>query len=118
MMGRDEVSVRELVARLAARGFQLDGRASKIISDALRWEVRRGRVVRVARGRYRHGSAPISTARRIRLFAARCRAWLAALASGEEPQPCPPNPRPHPFVRVLHDPLRPPWDDMRWLWVQ
>ena len=118
MMGRDEISVRELAARLASRGYRLEGRASKVISDALRWEVRRGRVVRIARGRYRYVSAPASTARRIRLFAARCRAWLDAVAHGDRPPQFPPDPRPGPYWRALHDPAWPPWADLRWLWVR
>ena len=47
-----EVTVRELCEALAARGCATAGRTSKVISDALRWEVRRGRVQRTGRGRY------------------------------------------------------------------
>jgi hypothetical protein len=49
--------------------------------DALRWEVRRGRVVRLGRGLYRYCRAPASTARRIRLFAARCHHHPTATAA-------------------------------------
>lgn len=47
-----EVTVRGLGDRLLADGCTVSGRRSKVISDALRWEVRRGRVIRVGRGRY------------------------------------------------------------------
>lgn len=47
-----EVTVRELCEALTARGCATAGRTSKVISDALRWEVRRGRVQRTGRGRY------------------------------------------------------------------
>jgi hypothetical protein len=43
----------------------LTSRASKTISDALRWEVKRGRVVRLGQGRYGPGTMPRSTAQRI-----------------------------------------------------
>ena len=56
-----ELTVAELVRLLAADGCTIGGRASKVISDALRWEVGHGRVVRVARGRYRTGRIPRST---------------------------------------------------------
>ena len=50
---------------LAAHGFDVDGRPSKSISDALRWEMRRGRVRRFKRGLYGPGSMPRSTEYRI-----------------------------------------------------
>lgn len=56
-----ELTVAELVRRLAADGCTLEGRPSKVISDALRWEAAHGRVIRVARGRYRTGRIPRST---------------------------------------------------------
>lgn len=60
------LTVHELVAALASQGFVFAGRPSKSISDALRWEVRRGRAIRHARGRYGMGSMPRQTAARIR----------------------------------------------------
>ena len=39
---------------------------SKAVSDALRWEVRRGRVVKVARATYRATDWPRTTTHRIR----------------------------------------------------
>ncbi|AKP57765.1 hypothetical protein [Mycobacteroides abscessus] len=48
-------TVSELVQMLDRKGFDTDGRASKAMSDALRWEVRRGRLHRIDRGRYGPG---------------------------------------------------------------
>ncbi len=58
-------SVRELIAGLHRRGFRVPGRASKTISDALRWEERRGRVRRIGRAHYRAGYMPRGTEYRI-----------------------------------------------------
>lgn len=55
------MTVQDLVDALDRRGIDVPGRASKTISDALRWEVSRGRVMRVGRGRYRTGAIPRST---------------------------------------------------------
>jgi hypothetical protein len=117
LMNRAEMTVAEMAATVAAQGYRLPGRPSKTISDALRWEVRRGRVVRLGRGRYRYATAPASTARRIRIFARRCRTWIADVSRGERPVPFPPDPRPGPYWRAYHDPGWPPWVELRWLWV-
>ncbi|MGF1596932.1 MAG: hypothetical protein ACFCVK_08355, partial [Acidimicrobiales bacterium] len=42
LMARGEATVAELVQVVVGAGFDVAGRASKVISDALRWEVRRG----------------------------------------------------------------------------
>ena len=67
--GRD-VAVSELVAMCESQGVVFRGRASKIVSDALRWEIGWGRVARVRRGVYRSQRMPRSTgywiARRVR----------------------------------------------------
>ena len=64
------LTVRELVGCCEREGVVFDGRASKIVSDALRWEVGWGRVVRIGRGIYRVAHIPRSTrywiARRVR----------------------------------------------------
>ncbi len=52
------VSPRELVERIEARGLTVPGRAPKTVSDALRWEVAKGRVVKLGRGRYAGGNNP------------------------------------------------------------
>lgn len=57
--------VGELVDRLAAYGMGVDGRPSKTVSDALRWEVRRGRLMRPDRDWYMLGEVPRSTEHRI-----------------------------------------------------
>jgi len=55
------MTIPEIVAELEAFGLPIPGRSSKTISDALRWEVRKGRVVRLERSRYQTGSMPRST---------------------------------------------------------
>lgn len=60
------LSVPELAQRLEQAQLQVRGRGGKAVSDALRWEVRRGRVVRVRRSVYVIGQVPRSTAWRIR----------------------------------------------------
>ena len=62
---RGQLGVADLAALLRLDGFELDGRPSKAISDALRWERRRGRVIRIGRGRYAPGLMPRQTAARI-----------------------------------------------------
>lgn len=63
--------VKDLVEALHAAGFHLGDTPSKLVSDHLRTEVGRGRVQRVGWGRYRPGSMPDSTRRRIRKRVAR-----------------------------------------------
>lgn len=65
--------VSALARRLEADGFGVARPASKTVSDALRWEVGRGRVVRVGRGSYRPGTMPRQTRSRIRLRVAALR---------------------------------------------
>lgn len=60
------LTVAELVRRVEGDGFAVSGRLSKVVSDALRWEVRRGRVVRLGRGEYGVGRIPRSTLHRMR----------------------------------------------------
>jgi hypothetical protein len=60
------LSVKQLIGRVEARGVVLTGRPSKSVSDALRWEVRRGRVLKVTRGVYVCGRVPDTTLRRMR----------------------------------------------------
>ncbi|OMC34006.1 hypothetical protein A5740_10150 [Mycobacterium sp. GA-1841] len=59
-------SVADLVDALDDQGFTISGRPSKTISDALRWEMAHGRVLRIRHGRYRPGEVPRSTEHRIR----------------------------------------------------
>jgi hypothetical protein len=68
------ITVGELVDRVGSSGMRVDGRASKTISDALRWEVLRGRAVRLERGRYAIGRLARSTKHRMRRRLRACRA--------------------------------------------
>ena len=58
-------TVDELIKAMEWQGFDIGGRASKQVSDALRWERRRGRVRRLARGLYGPGYVPRGTEYRI-----------------------------------------------------
>jgi hypothetical protein len=58
-------TVSELIEAMEWQGFDIVGRASKQVSDALRWERRRGRVRRIARGLYGPGHVPRATEYRI-----------------------------------------------------
>lgn len=55
----------ELAAEVADAGFRVQGRPGKVVSDHLRAEVNRGRVERIGRGRYRAGTIPGTTRRRM-----------------------------------------------------
>src|SRR3954447_18182308 len=55
------MTVYELIDALEHQNFAVPGRPSKAVSDALRWEIRRGRVLRVRRGLYGSGEMPRST---------------------------------------------------------
>ena len=50
------MSIPALVAAVEACGFRIEGRAGKVVSDQLRYEVARGRVQRVGRGLYVAGA--------------------------------------------------------------
>src|SRR3954452_9800927 len=58
-----KTTVADLVDILEYHGFEVSGRASKTMSDALRYEIAHGRVRRARRGRYgrRRCRAPPST---------------------------------------------------------
>ncbi len=75
------VSVRELVVWCAREGVVFQGRPSKVISDSLRWEIRRGRVMRLRRGIYRATGAaiPRSTRHWIAKRVGQLRVYLAAV---------------------------------------
>jgi hypothetical protein len=114
------MTVAQMVTVVTGYGFELTGRASKVISDALRWEIARGRVTRLGRGVYHYQQAPRTTARRITVFAARARAWIVAVMRGHSPPSTPPDPRVDPATQPLaprHDPTDPPWNHLGWLWA-
>lgn len=58
-------TVAQLVEALDTQGFGVEGRASKSVSDALRWEMAHNRVRRFGRGRYGPGWMPRGTEHRI-----------------------------------------------------
>lgn len=59
------MSIPELIAAAEAQGFSFSGRPSKAISDALRWELRRNRVIRTGRGQYTLGVIPRTSGQHI-----------------------------------------------------
>lgn len=75
------LSVRELVARCEAEGVVFERRGSKVVSDALRWEIRWGRVMRMKRGVYRASRwmAPRSTQQWIAKRVGQLRDYFSAL---------------------------------------
>lgn len=50
------MTIAALVAAVDARGFRIQGRAGKVVSDQLRYELARGRVRGVGRGVYAAGA--------------------------------------------------------------
>jgi hypothetical protein len=58
-------TVNDLIDAMKWQCFDVGRRASKQVSDALRWERRRGRVGRLARGLYGPGYVPRATEYRI-----------------------------------------------------
>jgi hypothetical protein len=58
-------TIDELTDALTYHGFRPVGRASKSVSDALRWEIAHGRVIRLRRGRYRPAIMQRATEHRI-----------------------------------------------------
>lgn len=78
-------SVPELLDALDHWDFGVAGRPSKAVSDALRWEMGRGRVARVGRGRYKAvGWIPRGTQHRMhqRVLALREKARNQSLGGG------------------------------------
>ncbi len=114
MTRRNGMTVAEMVTTLAGHGFDLGGRASKVVSDALRWETRRGRVIRLGRGRYQYSHAAPSTERRIRILATRSRVWVVAIMRRPQPAQAPGSSRAAALAASFAVP-RPPWADLAWL---
>ncbi len=79
-------TVNDLIDAVTARGFNFRGRASKSVSDALRWEMGHDRVRRLGRGRYGPGWMPRSTEHRIhrRVLALREDAKRLSLQGGHD----------------------------------
>ncbi len=76
-----DLSIAEIISRIEARGVSIKGRASKAVSDALRWEVAKGRLTAPAWGTYAPTRVPRSTQRWLQLHAD------AAIAGLPWPQP-------------------------------
>lgn len=74
--------VAELVVLCEGEGIVFTGRPSKVISDALRWEIGWRRVARLSRGVYRYMAAPRSTRYWIGRRVRQLRLYLAQLAAG------------------------------------
>ncbi|WP_292988337.1 hypothetical protein [Mycobacterium sp.] len=81
-------TIRELVDALARHGFTADAPANKSVSDALRWECRRGRVRHIRRGVYGPGEMPRGTEHRIRQRELALRAEAIRSEAGK-PTPAP-----------------------------
>jgi len=78
--GRSTIS--EMRDALAFHGFDVARPAPKSVSDALRWERRRGRVRRLGRGLYGPGQMPRGTEHRIHKRVLALRAETAAESRG------------------------------------
>ena len=77
-------TIPDLIDALEYQGFDVPGRASKAISDALRWEIGRGRVRRLRRGLYGPGSMPRATEHRVHSRVLALRAEAAVIAGHDE----------------------------------
>ena len=76
---RTALRIGDLVRFCRHDGVTFAGRPSKAISDALRWEIGRGRVVRLGRGIYVLGDMPRSTKSRIMSSSRRTRQRIRVL---------------------------------------
>jgi hypothetical protein len=65
LFNQGPATITNLIEALASQGFDAGSPAPKSVSDALRWERRRGRVRRFGRGLYAPGSMPRGTEHRI-----------------------------------------------------
>jgi hypothetical protein len=74
-----KATVADLIDMLDFHGFEVAGRASKTVSDALRYEIAHGRVRRSRRGQYGPASMPRATEYRIHQRALALREEAAAL---------------------------------------
>ena len=74
-------TVADLIEALEYQCFDIPGRASKVVSDALRREISHGRVLRLKRGRYGPGEMPRGTEHRIHQRVLSLRYEAAAIAS-------------------------------------
>jgi hypothetical protein len=56
-----KATIFDQIETLEDQGFAIEGYAAKVVSDALRWEMRKDRVRRLRRGFYGPGQMPRST---------------------------------------------------------
>ena len=77
-------TVADLIDALDFQSFDIPGRASKVVSDALRAEIAHGRVIRLKRGRYGPGEMPRSTEHRIHQRVLDLREEAAIIASKDD----------------------------------
>jgi hypothetical protein len=84
LFNQGPASIGALVDVLIRHGFRVGGRASKTVSDALRWEMGYDRLPRLGRGRYGPGWMPRGTEHRIhkRALALRDQAARLSLKAG------------------------------------
>jgi hypothetical protein len=61
LMREGKKTIVDLLESLEDQGFEVPGYAQKVVSDALRWEMRKDRVRRFRRGFYGRGQMPRST---------------------------------------------------------
>jgi hypothetical protein len=61
LMRDGKSTIYDLIESLEYQGFEIPGYAPKVVSDALRWEMRKDRVRRFRRGFYGRGQMPRST---------------------------------------------------------
>jgi len=75
---RRPLTVGGLVSAIEADGWPIAGQPNKTLADALRWELKKKRIIRVGRGRYAYGKVPRSTEWWMRNELARIRSELFA----------------------------------------
>lgn len=111
------LEVKELIAGCVANGVVFDGRASKVVSDALRWEIRSGRVVRLRRGVYSLGVVPRSTMHWIRRRTDQTRHWLCWAEESGIPAYGSPYTRPTSIAerKVIQAAKQSPWPEDSWV---
>ena len=77
-------TVVDLIDALDYQGFDIPGRASKAVSDALRSDLANGRVRRLKRGLYGPGAMPRSTEYRIHTRVLALRAEAAVITGRDD----------------------------------
>jgi len=81
------LTISDIVSRIRRDGFEMPVNANKVVSDALRWELRRKRVDRLRRGLYEVGRVPRSSEFRMRRTIEEARRQLRVGPRFFEPDP-------------------------------